>query len=130
MNPLEGSMPIDMVHDFLMNPRNLSWNEFCDLTRHLGLTKIVKVGERTITENGVEFEHLWDIMIGCKFFESKGDIKKMIVNKGLFINNELLTNITVITKEMFFNAGNDFCRFMVVRKGKKEHELIFGFFQE
>lgn len=130
MNLFEGPMPIDTVHDFLMNPRNLTWDEFCDLTRHIGLTKIQKIGVRTITEDGTEFEHLWDVMVECGFFESKGDIKKMIGNKGLFVNNKLVVDRMVITKDLFFDAGNDFCKFIVVRKGKKDHDLIFGFFRE
>ena len=130
MNPFEGPMPIDTVHDFLMKPHDLSWDEFCDLTRHLGLTKLDRVGKRTITENGVDFEHLWDVMIDFGFFESKSDIKKMIVNKGLFLNNKHVMDRTVLSKDMFFDSGNGFCRFLVVRKGKKNHDLIFGFFQE
>jgi tyrosyl-tRNA synthetase len=57
--------------------------------------------------------HILDLMMRCGFARSRTDARNLINGRGVSINNEVLTDPTIIvTKEKF---GNE----LVVRKGKK-----------
>jgi len=57
--------------------------------------------------------HVLDLMMRCGFARSRTDARNLINGRGVSINNEVLTDPTIIvTKEKF---GNE----LVVRKGKK-----------
>lgn len=136
MSPFEGPMPLNKLHEFLLDPHDLTEVEFRRMLNHLALdSRIRQILDRIITnDDGTEFLHLWDVMIHLGFFESKGDIRKMMQNNGLFLNKNRLQLNTILNESMFFDSGiqwdeNTRLKFLVVRKGKRESELIFGLFR-
>ncbi len=77
-------------------------------------TVIIKKNEIT---NGVS---IFDLVLQTKLANSKSEIRRMIKNNGLKINNEVVTNETKIINQDSFNQDN----IMKVSHGKKQHVIV------
>ena len=77
---------------------------------------VVKV-KKNIISNGI---NILDIVIQTKLANSKGEIRRMIKNNGLRINNEVVTDETKIIDQSNFDENNN----MKVSHGKKQHVII------
>lgn len=136
MSPFDMALPIDQLHTFLLNPRDTSEQEFRSILNHLALdSRLSRLLNRIITNDaGTEFGDLWELMINIGFFDSRGNIRKMMQNSGLFINKQQMKLNTILDKSMFFDTGiqwdeNTRLKFMVIRKGKVECDIVLGLFQ-
>ena len=76
----------------------------------------IKIKKNEIT-NGI---NILDLVLLTKLANSKGEIRRMIKNNGLKINNESVTDETKIFYENNFNQDNT----MKVSHGKKQHVII------
>ena len=61
-----------------------------------------------------------DLVLLTKLGNSKGEVRRMIKNNGLKINNEPITDDTKIFYENNFNKDNG----MKVSHGKKQHVIV------
>jgi len=77
-------------------------------------TVIIKKNEIT---NGVS---IFDLVLQTKLASSKSEIRRMIKNNGLKINNEVITDETKIINQDSFNQDN----IMKVSHGKKQHVIV------
>ena len=77
-------------------------------------TVIIKKNEIT---NGVS---IFDLVLQTKLASSKSEIRRMIKNNGLKINNEVITDETKIINQDNFNQDN----IMKVSHGKKQHVIV------
>jgi tyrosyl-tRNA synthetase len=77
-------------------------------------TVIIKKNEIT---NGVS---IFDLVLQTKLANSKSEIRRMIKNNGLKINNEVITDETKIINQDSFNQDN----IMKVSHGKKQHVIV------
>ncbi len=77
---------------------------------------IIKVKKNTIA-NGI---NIFDLVLQTKLANSKGEIRRMIKNNGLKINNEDLKDETKIINQNNFDENNN----MKVSHGKKQHVII------
>ena len=77
-------------------------------------TVIIKKNEIT---NGVS---IFDLVLQTKLANSKSEIRRMIKNNGLKINNEVVTDETKIINQDSFNQDN----IMKVSHGKKQHVIV------
>ncbi len=77
---------------------------------------IIKVKKNTIA-NGI---NIFDLVLQTKLANSKGEIRRMIKNNGLRINNEVLKDETKIINQNNFDENNN----MKVSHGKKQHVII------
>ena len=77
---------------------------------------IVKV-KKNLIANGM---NVLDLVLLTTLANSKGEIRRMIKNNGLKINNEVVTNETKIIDQNNFNQDNN----MKVSHGKKQHVII------
>ena len=59
-------------------------------------------------------------MLQTKLGNSKSEIRRMIKNNGLKINNETITDETKTINESNFNQDNN----MKVSHGKKQHVIV------
>ena len=59
-------------------------------------------------------------MIQTKLGNSKGEIRRMIKNSGLKINNEVVTNDSKMIDQSNFDQDNN----LKVSHGKKQHVII------
>jgi len=81
--------------------------------KNLPITKIKK----NIFESGI---NILDLVLQTKLANSKGEIRRMIKNNGLKINNETVTDESkIITKDSFDHENQ-----MKVSHGKKQHAII------
>ena len=81
--------------------------------KNLPITKIKK----NIIANGI---NILDLVIQTKLASSKGEIRRMIKNNGLKVNNETVKSETkIINKDNFDHENN-----MKVSHGKKQHVII------
>ena len=76
----------------------------------------VKVKRIEIT-NGI---NIFDLVLRTKLANSKGEIRRMIKNNGLKINNEVITDEKKIINQNNFDQDNN----MKVSHGKKQHIII------
>tara|TARA_Y100000590_G_scaffold453214_1_gene597857 strand:+ start:33 stop:1274 length:1242 start_codon:yes stop_codon:yes gene_type:complete len=77
---------------------------------------IIKI-KKNLIENGI---NILEIVLQSKLASSKGEIRRMIKNNGLRINNEIIKDETkIINHENFDNDNN-----MKVSHGKKQHVII------
>ena len=60
------------------------------------------------------------MVLKTKLASSKGEIRRMIKNNGLKINNEVITDETKIINQNSFNQDN----IMKVSHGKKQHVIV------
>ena len=77
---------------------------------------IIKVKKNTIAK-GI---NIFDLVIQTKLANSKGEIRRMIKNNGLKINNEVLKDETKIINQNNFDENNN----MKVSHGKKQHVIV------
>ena len=73
--------------------------------------------EKKIIINGI---NILDLVIKTELANSKSEIRRMIKNNGLKINNEVVTDETKIIDMHNFNQDN----MMKVSHGKKQHVII------
>ena len=64
--------------------------------------------------------NILDVVIQTKLANSKGEIRRMIKNNGLRINNEVITDETKIISQNNFNEDNS----LKVSHGKKQHIIV------
>ena len=64
--------------------------------------------------------NILDLVLQSKLANSKSEIRRMIKNNGLKINNEIVTDETKIFYEDNFNKDNN----MKVSHGKKQHVIV------
>ena len=77
---------------------------------------IVKVKKNVIT-SGI---NILDLVVQTKLANSKSEIRRMIKNNGLKINNEVVTDETKIIDQSNFDQENN----MKVSHGKKQHVIV------
>ena len=77
---------------------------------------VIKVKKNVIT-NGI---NILNLVVQTKLANSKGEIRRMIKNNGLRINNEVVTDETKIIDQNNFDQDNN----MKVSHGKKQHVII------
>ena len=77
---------------------------------------ILKI-KRNIIENGI---NILDLVLQTKLASSKGEIRRMIKNNGLKINNEIISDETKIISRKSFDQDNN----MKVSHGKKQHVIV------
>ena len=77
---------------------------------------IVKIKKRVIT-NGI---NILDLVLQTKLANSKGEVRRLIKNNGLKINNEVETDETKIIDQSNFDENNN----MKVSHGKKQHVIV------
>ena len=76
----------------------------------------LKIKKSSIT-NGIS---IFDLVLQTKLANSKGEIRRMIKNNGLKINNEVLTDESKIINISNFDQDNN----MKVSHGKKQHVIV------
>ena len=76
----------------------------------------VKVKKNEIA-NGID---IFDLVLQTKLASSKGEIRRMIKNNGLKINNEIVTNETKMIAQNDFDQNNN----MKISHGKKQHVIV------
>ena len=64
--------------------------------------------------------NILDVVIQTKLANSKGEIRRMIKNNGLRINNEVVTDETKVIDQNNFDENNS----MKVSHGKKQHVIV------
>ena len=64
--------------------------------------------------------NILDVVIQTKLANSKGEIRRMIKNNGLRINNEIINEETKIINQNNFDENNN----MKVLHGKKQHVIV------
>jgi len=73
--------------------------------------------KKNIIENGI---NILDLVLQTKLASSKGEIRRMIKNNGLKINNEIISDETKIISRKSFDQDNN----MKVSHGKKQHVIV------
>ena len=81
--------------------------------KNLPFVKIKKL----IISNGV---NILDIVLQCKLASSKNEVRRLIKNNGLKINNEVVTDESKIINVNNFDNDNN----MKVSHGKKQHVIV------
>jgi len=77
---------------------------------------IVKI-KKFIILNGI---NILDIVLQCKLASSKGEVRRIIKNNGLKINNEVVTDVSKTINLNNFDDDNN----MKVSHGKKQHVIV------
>ena len=77
---------------------------------------VVKI-KKNIIKTGV---NILDLVLQTNLANSKGEIRRMIKNNGLRINNEVITDETKIISQNNFNEDNS----LKVSHGKKQHIIV------
>ena len=77
---------------------------------------VVKI-KKLIISNGV---NILDIVLQCKLANSKSEVRRIIKNNGLKINNEVVTDESKIINVNNFDKDNN----MKVSHGKKQHVIV------
>ena len=77
---------------------------------------ILKI-KRNIIENGI---NILDLVLQTKLANSKGEIRRMIKNNGLKINNKIISDETKVINSKSFDQDNN----MKVSHGKKQHVIV------
>ena len=77
---------------------------------------IIKIKKNVIT-NGL---NILDLVLQTKLGNSKGEIRRMIKNNGLKINNEVVTDETKTINQNNFDQNNN----LKVSHGKKQHIIV------
>jgi len=65
-----------------------------------------------------EGTHILEVIIKCGFAKSRTEARNLILNKGITVNQEVLTDPTIIVSKTKF--GNE----LIVRKGKKHFSRL------
>ena len=77
---------------------------------------IVKI-KKDLIANGI---NILELVLQTKLAHSKGEIRRLIKNNGLKINNEIVTDETKIINQNDFDENNN----MKVSHGKKRHVIV------
>ena len=77
---------------------------------------VVKI-KKSVISSGI---NILDLVLQTKLANSKGEIRRMIKNNGLRINNEVITDETKIIDQSNFVENNN----MKVSHGKKQHVIV------
>jgi len=77
---------------------------------------VIKINKNTV-ENGI---NILDVVILTKLANSKGEIRRMIKNNGLRVNNEIVADETKVIDQNNFDEKNN----MKVSHGKKQHVIV------
>jgi len=77
---------------------------------------VVKI-KKNILDTGI---NIFDLIIQTKLANSKSEIRRMIKNKGLRINNEIITDETKKIDKSNFDKDNN----LKVSHGKKQHVIV------
>jgi len=77
---------------------------------------VVKI-KKLIISNGV---NILDIVLQCKLANSKSEVRRIIKNNGVKINNEVVTDESKIININNFDNDNN----MKVSHGKKQHVIV------
>ena len=77
---------------------------------------VVKI-KKSVISSGI---NILDLVLQTKLANSKGEIRRMIKNNGLRINNEVVTDETKIIDQSNFDENNN----MKVSHGKKQHVIV------
>jgi len=77
---------------------------------------IIKI-KKNIISSGI---NILDLVLQTKLGNSKSEIRRMIKNNGLKINNEVVTDETKIINQNHFDQDNN----MKVSHGKKQHVIV------
>jgi tyrosyl-tRNA synthetase len=77
---------------------------------------IIKI-KKNIALRGI---NILDLVLQTKLGNSKSEVRRMIKNNGLRINNEVVTDETKIIDQSNFNENNN----MKVSHGKKQHVIV------
>ena len=77
---------------------------------------VIKIKKNEIS-NGI---NILDLVLLTKLGSSKGEVRRMIKNNGLKINNELINDETKIFNQDNFDKDNS----MKVSHGKKQHVIV------
>ena len=77
---------------------------------------ILKI-KKNIINNGLS---VLDLVIQTKLASSKSEVRRMIKNNGLKINNEILTDETKTINHKNFDKDNN----MKISHGKKQHVIV------
>jgi len=77
---------------------------------------VVKI-KKSVTASGI---NILDLVLQTKLANSKSEIRRMIKNNGLKINNEVVTDETKIINQNNFDQDNN----MKVSHGKKQHVIV------
>ena len=77
---------------------------------------VIKI-KKSVMTSGV---NILDVVIQTKLANSKGEIRRMIKNNGLRINNEVITDETKIIDQSNFVENNN----LKVSHGKKQHVIV------
>ena len=77
---------------------------------------VIKISERIIS-NGI---NIIDLVIKTSLANSKSEIRRMINNKGLKINNQLISSDKISITKNYFDENNN----IKVSHGKKQHVII------
>jgi len=77
---------------------------------------IIKI-KKNIISSGI---NILDLVLQTKLGNSKSEIRRMIKNNGLKINNETITDETKIINQDNFDHNNN----MKVSHGKKQHVIV------
>ena len=77
---------------------------------------VVKVKKNSITDG----MNVLDLVLLTTLANSKGEIRRMIKNNGLKINNEVVSDETKIIDQSNFDENNN----MKVSHGKKQHVIV------
>ena len=64
--------------------------------------------------------NIFDLVLQTKLANSKSEIRRMIKNNGLKINNEVITDETKIINQNNFDENNS----LKVSHGKKQHIIV------
>ena len=64
--------------------------------------------------------NILDLVLQTKLGDSKSEIRRMIKNHGLKINNEVITEETKTVNQSDFDQDNN----MKVSHGKKQHVIV------
>jgi len=77
---------------------------------------VIKINKNTV-KNGM---NILDVVILTKLANSKSEIRRMIKNNGLRINNEIVADETKVINQNNFDENNN----MKVSHGKKQHVIV------
>ena len=77
---------------------------------------IIKI-KKSVLENNI---NILDLVLQTKLANSKSEIRRMIKNNGLKINNEIVTDEKKIIDQNNFDENNN----MKVSHGKKQHVIV------
>jgi|TARA_B110000438_G_C15818978_1_gene653323 tyrosyl-tRNA synthetase len=85
--------------------------------RSIGISlPILKIKKNIILNN----LKLLDLVLQTKLADSKSEIRRMIKNNGLKINNQTITDESIIINQSYFDQDNN----MKISHGKKQHVIV------